>query len=38
MGDDVIRIRRHSTLGYISPEQWETQYTQNHPSRDRQAA
>ena len=30
--------RRHSTLGYISPDQWETQYAQNHPNRDHKAA
>ena len=30
--------RRHSTLGYISPDQWDNRYNQNHPNRDQQAA
>jgi transposase InsO family protein len=30
--------RRHSTLGYISPDQWENQYTLNHPNSDQKAA
>lgn len=30
--------RRHSTLGYLSPNDWERQYTQHHPNSDQQAA
>lgn len=30
--------RRHSTLGYVSPDEWENRYAQNHPNRDQQAA
>jgi transposase InsO family protein len=30
--------RRHSTLDWITPNQWEAQYAQNHPNSDQKAA
>ena len=31
-------LRRHSTLGYLSPDEYETMYRTNHPERETSAA